>query len=197
MIGNADKVTRRRQAKVASIVAAAWNLAHEHGIAGVSLHALAREVGMRQPSLYEYFDSKHALYDAMFADGNRQLLDRLATRKHHRDPRAALKAYLATFVAFALEDAARYELLFQRHIPGFTPSPESYARAAEVLDGAVALMNDAGVRRQGDVDCLVAVTAGLIDAQLSNDPGGSRWTRHLNRLIDLLVDDAITRSTGQ
>ena len=32
---------------------------------------------MRQPSLYEYFDSKHALYDAMFADGNRQLLERL------------------------------------------------------------------------------------------------------------------------
>ena len=32
---------------------------------------------MRQPSLYEYFDSKHALYDAMFADGNRQLLARL------------------------------------------------------------------------------------------------------------------------
>ena len=72
-----DKVAQRRQAKVASIVAAAWKLAREHGIAGVSLHALAREVGMRQPSLYEYFDSKNALYDAMFADGNRQLLDRL------------------------------------------------------------------------------------------------------------------------
>ena len=57
----ADKVAQRREAKVASIVAAAWKLAREHGIAGVSLHALAREVGMRQPSLYEYFDSKHAL----------------------------------------------------------------------------------------------------------------------------------------
>ena len=62
---------------MAAIVAAAWELAADHGIAGVSLHALAREVGMRQPSLYAYFDSKHALYDAMFADGNRQLLERL------------------------------------------------------------------------------------------------------------------------
>ena len=67
------KVTLRREAKVAAIVESAWELAREHGIAGVSLHALAREVGMRQPSLYAYFDSKHALYDAMFADGNRRL----------------------------------------------------------------------------------------------------------------------------
>jgi len=27
---------------------------------------------MRAPSLYEYFDSKHAIYDAMFAQGYRQ-----------------------------------------------------------------------------------------------------------------------------
>ena len=89
---------------MAAIVASAWKLAREHGIAGVSLHALAREVGMRQPSLYEYFDSKHALYDAMFADGNRQLLQRLDALKLPENPRAALKKFLAEFVAFALED---------------------------------------------------------------------------------------------
>jgi len=191
----ADKVTRRREAKVASIVASAWKLAREHGIAGVSLHALAREVGMRQPSLYEYFDSKHALYDAMFADGNRQLLDRLDALTLPRDPRAALKKFMGAFVAFALEDPARCELLFERHVPGFTPSPESYALAEEALGHAAKLMNDAGVTQQGDIDCIVAMVAGLMEAQLSNDPGGNRWTRHLNRLVDLYVDDAIKRST--
>ena len=191
----ADKVTQRREAKVASIVATAWKLAREHGIAGVSLHALAREVGMRQPSLYEYFDSKHALYDAMFADGNRQLLDRLDALTLPRDPRAALKKFMGAFVAFALEDPARCELLFERHVPGFIPSPESYALAEEALGRAAKLMNDAGVTQQGDVDCIVAMVAGLMEAQLSNDPGGNRWTRHLNRLVDLYVDDAIKRST--
>ncbi len=58
-----DKVAMRREAKTASIVAEAWGLAREHGVGGISLHALARTVGMRQPSLYEYFESKHALYD--------------------------------------------------------------------------------------------------------------------------------------
>ncbi len=191
----ADKVTLRREAKIDALVAAAWELAGEHGIGGLSLHALARKVGMRQPSLYEYFDSKHALYDAMFADGNRQLLARLDTVKLPRDPRAALKRYVGAFVAFALEDPARCELMFQRHIPGFTPSPESYALAEAVLGAVVKLLHEAGVTAQGDIDCIVAMTAGLIDAQMSNDPGGNRWTRHLNRLVDLLVDDAITRST--
>jgi AcrR family transcriptional regulator len=190
----ADKVAQRREARVASIVASAWKLAREDGIAGVSLHALAREVGIRQPSLYEYFDSKHALYDAMFADGNQQLLDRLDQLTYRRDPRAGLKQCVGAFVAFGLEDPARYELLFQRHVPGFVPSAESYALAGEVLGRVVKLINEAGVTHQGDIDCLVAIVAGLIQAQLSNDPGGNRWSRHLNRLVDLYVDDAITTS---
>src|SRR4051795_10718145 len=107
----ASKVAERREAKVTSIVAAAWDLAREHGIAGVSLHALAREVGVRQPSLYEYFASKHALYDAMFADGNRQLLERLDAVKLPSAARPALKKVLPTFVDFAREDPARCELL--------------------------------------------------------------------------------------
>jgi AcrR family transcriptional regulator len=179
---------------MATIIDSAWKLAREHGMAGVSLHALAREVGMRQPSLYEYFDSKHALYDAMFADGNRQLLARIDATKLPREPRAALKKYMRTFVAFAIEDAARSELLFQRHIPGFEPSPASYALAEQALGGAVELMNDAGVAEQGDIDCLVAMVAGLMEAQMSNDPDGNRWTKHLDRLVDLYVDDAINRS---
>ena len=189
----ASAVAQRREARIAGILACAWSLARENGISGVSLHALAREVGMRQPSLYEYFDSKHALYDAMFADGNRQLLERLDGVELPADPRAALKGLLRTFIEFALEDPARCELLFERHVPGFTPTPESFAVAEEALGRVVAVMRDAGVTDQGDIDCLVAVTAGLMEAQLANDPGGDRWVRHLDRMIDLHVDDAHQR----
>ena len=191
------RVAERREAKVASIVDAAWKLAAEHGIAGISLYALARAVGMRQPSLYEYFDSKHALYDAMFADGNRQLFERIEALSFPRDRRAAVKKYMRTFLDFALEDPARSELLFERHVPGFTPSPESYALAEEILGHAGKLLNEAGVTSQGDIDCIVAMVGGLMAAQLSNDPGGTRWTRHLNRLIDLYIDDVNTRSNGR
>jgi AcrR family transcriptional regulator len=190
MIG---KAAERRERRVATIVAAAWELARLHGIAGVSLHALAREVGIKQPSLYAYFDSKHALYDAMFADGNRQLVERLDGLKLPKDPRAGLRTFMRAFVDFGLEDPARFALLFQRPIPGFEPSAESYAYAEKVLGRAVDLVRAAGLERDGDIDCMIAMVGGLMDTQLSNDPGGDRWTRHLNRLVDLYLDELPNR----
>jgi AcrR family transcriptional regulator len=174
-------------------VAAAWSLARIHGIAGLSLHALAREVGIRQPSLYAYFDSKHALYDAMFADGNRQLLARLDGLKLPKDPRGAVRMWMRTFVAFGLEDPARFALLFQRPIPGFEPSAASYAYAEKALGGAVGLVRAAGLERAGDIDCFIAMVGGLMDTQLSNDPGGDRWVRHLDRLIGMYLDELPNR----
>jgi AcrR family transcriptional regulator len=193
----ADSVAKRREEKIAGIVACAWTLAREEGIAGVSLHGLARAVGMRQPSLYVYFGSKHALYDAMFADGNRRLLEHLDAVTFSPEPREALKQWLHTFAAFGNEDSELYQLLFHRPIPGFAPSAQSYALAEEVLGGAYTLMRAAGLTEQGDMDCIVAITAGVTDAQISNDPGGDRWLRHLSRLVDLLADDAIARGRAQ
>ena len=51
------------------------------GLAALSLSALARAVGMEPQSLYTYFASKHAVYDAMFAQGNQQLLERMARNR--------------------------------------------------------------------------------------------------------------------
>ena len=192
MIG---RVAQRREARVSAIVATAWELARTQGIGGLSLHALAREVGIRQPSLYVYFDSKHALYDAMFADGNRQLLERLDALKLPRDRRAAVKAFMRAFVDFAVEDPPRCALLFQRPIPGFEPSRESYAYAQAVLQRAIELLRAAGLEARADVDCFIAMVAGLIDAQTSNDPGGDRWTRHLGRLTDMYLDEGERRRT--
>lgn len=195
MIGN-SAVAQRREARTAAIVAEAWKLAAEHGIGGVSLHTLAKAVGIRQPSLYAYFDSKLALYDAMFADGNRRLLERVDALQLPDDARAAVKLFMGTFVDFAVDDVSRAELLFHRPIPGFVPSPESYRYAEAVLSRGVELLAAAGMTDPEDVDCFVAMVAGVIDAQTSNDPGGDRWTRHLDRLIDLYLDDATSSANS-
>src|SRR5579875_1973045 len=85
-----DPRVERRALKRAAIVARAWDLARRDGLGGLTLHGLAAAVGLRQPSLYVYFDSKLALYDALFADGYRQMLEFTRERNYDGEPRAAL-----------------------------------------------------------------------------------------------------------
>src|SRR5438093_9690480 len=91
----ANRRQHRRAAKIANILDEAWKLAQRDGLAAVSLRDLAAAVGLRQPSLYVYFESKLDLYDAMFADGYRQLLEFVGRRRYGDDPRRALAKLVA------------------------------------------------------------------------------------------------------
>src|SRR3954465_4047026 len=99
-----DRRQRRRGARRAAIIGEAWRLAHQDGLAALSLRDLADAVGLRQPSLYVYFDSKLALYDAMFADGYRQLLEYIGGHRYGDDPRRALSRLVADCVQFSSDD---------------------------------------------------------------------------------------------
>lgn len=182
-----DRRAERRAATRAEILDAAWTLAHEHGLAGISLRDLGAAVGMRAQSLYSYFDAKFAIYDAMFAAGNRELLDRYATADRTDDPIEDLHKGARIFFDFCVEDPARYQLLFQRTIPGFEPSPESYALAEELLATTADALDRAGVPARG-LDLWTAVITGMVDQQISNDPGGDRWSDRLDEAIDMVLE---------
>lgn len=186
-----DWRTARRQAARAEILRVAKELAAESGLAGLSLRDLARRLGMAAPSLYGYFDSKMALFDAMFADGYRELM--AVELPQERTLRAQLQVLSREHVAFSLADPVRNQLLFTRTIPGFEPSEESWALAQEVYRRNLEpLLSYDGVT-QSDLDLLTAVLTGLVSQQLSNDPGGDRWLRLLEDAVDLVVHRIETR----
>ncbi len=99
---------------------------------------------MQAPSLYQYFAAKHAIYDAMFAQGNHELAERLSGLET-ADPVENLRSEARAFVEFCVEDPVRYQLLFQRPIPGFEPSPESYNIAVTLLQKTRRLLAAAGL----------------------------------------------------
>ena len=72
---NRDRQAERREATRQEILTAAWAVAREQGLAQLTLREVAERVGMRAPSLYTHFASKHAIYDAMFADAWTQYLE--------------------------------------------------------------------------------------------------------------------------
>jgi AcrR family transcriptional regulator len=182
-----DRRAERHQATKAEILDAAWDVVREEGLAGLSLRDLAKRVGMQAPSLYQYFDSKHAIYDAMFAEANRELLDRYLRLRESGDPIRDLRAGARLFLEFTTEDPARYQLLFQRTIPGFEPSPESYAIAVELLEMGRERLAKAGITDQRALDLWTGLLAGLSAQQNSNEPGGNRWIRLVDEAVDMYV----------
>src|SRR5579859_3413673 len=140
-----DRRHDRHEATKREILDTAWSMVRADGLAALSLRALAHAVDIEPPSLYTYFASKNALYDHMFADGNRELARRFAAAQIPDDPRGALRVVAALFVGFATEDQARYQLLFLRTIPGFEPSPDSYAIAVEILTSVRTILTRAGL----------------------------------------------------
>jgi AcrR family transcriptional regulator len=184
----------RRAATQAEILAAAWELVRAEGLAGLSMRDLGARVGMRAQSIYSYYSSKFAIYDAMFLEGYEAFEAWMAPVYPEPGPPLApdeavdlARHAVRRFFTFCTSDPARYQLLFQRTIPGFVPSEASYAVAqrvyAQMSEGLAAL----GITDPGGVDLWTAVTTGLTDQQISNDPGGDRWERLIDQAVDMLV----------
>ena len=190
MLGEAtaDWQSKRRAAARQEILSAAWAVARENGLAGLTLREVAARVGMRAPSLYSHFASKNAIYDAMFGQAWRTYEELADGDVLPAQPRALLRARAYRFFEFAVADLPRHQLMNLRTIPGFTPSPESYAPAVRVMAGLRSVMADMGITDDGDVDLYVALVGGLADAQWANDPGGTRYARLLDRAVDMYAD---------
>lgn len=181
-----DRRAERHEATRAEILDAAWQLARSEGLAGISLRDLAAAVGMQPPSLYSYFDSKNAIYEGMFRQGYMELDSREAMFTTTSGP-AAMKKRVRWFLDFCTEDPARYQLMFQRTLPGFTPSDEAYAVAVRSLDRLYASLAADGVTSGADRDLFTALLSGLSDQQIANDPGGERWLRLVDSAVEMLL----------
>jgi AcrR family transcriptional regulator len=188
---NRDRSAERRTATRREILDAAWQVAREQGLAQLTLREVAEIVGMRAPSLYTHFDSKNAIYDAMFEDAWRECQQHLLATESRppRTLRTALRRYALAFFDFSVSDLARYQLMNQRTIPDFVPSPEAYEPAVATLELLRDRLAGWGIERQQDIDLYVALIGGLVDAQLANDPGGQRWRRLVPRAMDMFARD--------
>ena len=173
---------RRKSARDA-IVDAAWELVQAEGLAALTLRELAKRAGITTPTVYAYFNAKNAIYDAMFGRAAHEFADRMSEPYDCEDPRAILAEGVRRFLEFCTSDVARYQLLFQRTIPGFEPTAQSFSPAVRALDGVRERLALNNVTDPRHVNMWTALTTGLADQQISNDPGGDRWAR--------LVDDFV------
>lgn len=165
---------------------AAWAQMERQGVAAVSLRELARTLGIRPQSLAHYFPTKSALLDALFRDGFSDL-DRRLRDTGGNNPVEALIATVKTVLAFCAASPARYHLMLQRTVPGFTPTDAAHEVALAALGQLLQRLNAAGVDDPANVDIFRAIVTGLVAEQIANDPGGRRFIDRAEHAVRLFL----------
>jgi AcrR family transcriptional regulator len=194
-----DRRARRRQETIEEILDIAEQVMTEEGVNGLSLSEVARRLGVQPPSLYKYFPSLHAVYDALFARGQRANLEVLRTGMAEGRPGLdALTKGLEASGRWSIENRALAQLMFSRPVPNFEPTAESMQPSEEMV--AIQRRALADAVRAGELgagadssDALYVVSmiiAGALSQALANDPdlpwGKGRFTPLFPKLMELL-----------
>ncbi|MEO8425461.1 MAG: TetR/AcrR family transcriptional regulator [Actinomycetota bacterium] len=199
-----DRRHRRRLETIEEVLDHAVEIMAEEGVAGLSLGEIARRMGIRPPSLYVYFPSKNALYDALFERGWRLVLDDTTS---YDEAHPAVEDDLAEillrsanhFVRWSIENFAYAQLLIWRPVPGFRPSDSAYVPATELyqhtLTRVTHLQQRGLIRGDADTEAVLrdwtVLISGVISQQLSNAPDEAfekgRFTAALPGLADMFA----------
>lgn len=192
-----ERRKRNHEQMIDDILQIAREMMQADGVAALSFNAIARRLGMKPPSLYTYFDGKHAIYDALFRLG----YERFARHMEAHTPRdqgvdSFLRTMTAAYMQFALENPDLYQLMFQRPVPGFEPSEASMAvstghlqRFRQELQTVLAEADihlTTSIEESGDL--LIAMMHGLTELQLANNPESPVGAGRYGSLVEHAVE---------
>jgi AcrR family transcriptional regulator len=195
-----DRRARRRQETIEEILDIAEDVMTEEGVNGLSLAEVARRLGVQPPSIYKYFPSLMAVYDAVFQRGQLEHLEVMRQAMTDSEPGlAALTAGLEASGRWALANRAKAQLMFWRPVPSFEPSAEAFAPSVEMAALQRSAMADAVATGQlgpeADSDEAVYLVStlivGVLSQAMANEPdldwGKGRFTPAFPKLMKLLV----------
>jgi len=192
-----DRAGLRRQVTVEQALDHAERIVAEQGAGAVTIAEIARRLGMRPPSLYKYFPSLHGVYDALFARGNARLGWYVENAVLDVDPGLdRLLEATRAIVRWSMLNRGLSPLLFWRPIPGFQPSPESFALAQRLVrrsraDLATAVLQGT-LAPTADSDevfrLFTSLSAGLCSQQLANEPDSTYESGLYTSLTDQVLD---------
>ncbi|CAN5568625.1 hypothetical protein BH09CHL1_BH09CHL1_35520 [soil metagenome] len=177
---------RFREMMRGDILVAARSILETGGFTALSMRSLAEAVGVRAPTLYDYFASKEDVLNAIYFEA-------ASTMRHYFTDRVAgsgpgiprLIAMGFSYRDFAVVNPTMFQLVFSRVDASFIPGPEQMEIAKGLFDAVrseVVAAIELGQIEPGDPDAisvtLWAMVHGLATLQLDGHvdkcaPGGS------------------------
>lgn len=196
--------TRRQQNReqiINDILLIAREMMQKNGVGALSFNAIARELGIKPPSLYTYFDSKNAIYDELFRRGFEQFeqtMYSIPVDSHNLEHIVAIA--IRTYMQFAFDNPDLFQLMFERPIPDFVPSEASMAvswrvlaRSREILGTFLRQDTDnPQIAADEADDMLIVIMHGLTALHMANHPelpiGAGRFGKLIEKAASMFVN---------
>lgn len=157
-----------------SLRAEAERIVAEHGLAGLSVRAVAEAAHTTTRAVYSTFGSKDGLIDALAQTAFEFLHTEIEKLAETDDPiRDAVDMAVKVFRRLALDHPVLYRIAFQRVVPSLRAGPDVTAarqRAFAQLQGKIRRLEKAGVLGRTSLDeatvAIEAMMEGLANAEL-------------------------------
>jgi AcrR family transcriptional regulator len=136
---------RARASLTADIKQEARRQLADAGADGLSLRAVAREIGMVSSALYRYFPSKDELLTALIVDAYNavgEVAEQAAAQASR--PRDAWLAMCHAIRAWALANPHEYALIYGSPVPGYRAPDATIGPASRVPLALISLISQAG-----------------------------------------------------
>ncbi|HXS66522.1 MAG TPA: TetR/AcrR family transcriptional regulator [Streptosporangiaceae bacterium] len=140
------------------------------GATGISLRAIARDLGMASSAVYRYIASRDELLTKLIIDAYDSLGEAAETGEaavDRADPLGRWTAICTTVRNWAITNPNEYALIYGSPVPGYVAPADTIGPASRVSNLLVLLLLDVALARAGSA------------AESDNDPESARWEESL------------------
>src|SRR5580704_3619229 len=134
------------------LLASAAEILEAEGPEALSVRRIAAAAGVAPMGVYNHFESKNGIIEALFVQGFERLREALTTIADIEDPYEALREAGRRYRDLAKAHPMVYQLMFLRAIPSYEPSDPALEVAGAAFDSLVAAVRravEAGVIVEG------------------------------------------------
>jgi len=126
-----------------ALLASASEILESEGPDGLSVRRIAAAAGVAPMGVYNHFESKFGIVEALYVQGFQRLADAMAAMAQIDDPAEALLEGARAYRALALAHPMAYQVMFMRAVPGFEPSDPALTRCTRGFEHLVTTVQHA------------------------------------------------------
>jgi len=120
-----------------ALLRSAAEILETEGPDGLSVRRIAAAAGVAPMGVYNHFESKFGIVEALYVQGFERLREATASIDEIPDPYEALRECGRRYRALALANPMLYQIMFLRAVPGFDPSEQAFEVAVQAFGSLV------------------------------------------------------------